>query len=157
MNEQQIKDLIKNWYNNKARNEQDQFFKFMSLWICFNAWLDHEAKKSNDRQMINWLKEQTADSSELMRSYIEMTQTTIGANALAALVSMSPVRDSRGRYDDINIQGVADHDKIIEAIYRIRCNLFHGGKSSTDTRDEKLLTFVNQIMSKWMADLVSRW
>jgi len=29
--EDEVKDLIRDWYNNKAKNEQDPFFRFMCL------------------------------------------------------------------------------------------------------------------------------
>lgn len=154
MNE--VQDLIKDWHRNRAKNEIDPFYRFMCHWICFNAWLDYESEKYTDREMLNWLKRQTSDTSDIIVSYEAMKRTTVGFQNLEILVAMSPIVDSKGR-TDIVISDPNDRDNIIEAIYRIRCNLFHGNKSSSSTRDVKLITCVNFIMTKWIDDLVSRW
>lgn len=156
MNDDDIKDLVKDWHCNKAKNEQDPFYRFMCHWICFNAWLDHQSGKYTDRQMLNWLKEQSVDSSDIIASYEAMKLTTIGNQNLTVLVSMGPILDGKGR-EDIVMASIDDRDNIIEAIYRIRCNLFHGGKRSSDTRDTKLVSCVNHIMTKWVDDLIASW
>lgn len=154
MNE--VQELIKDWHWNRAKNEEDPFYRFMCHWICFNAWLDYKSEKYTDREMLNWLKRQTQDTSDIIASYEAMKLTTVGIQNLESLVAMSPIIDSKGR-TDIEISDVNDRDNIIEAIYRIRCNLFHGNKRSSSTRDVKLIRCVNFIMTKWMDNLISRW
>lgn len=156
MTEAEVKDLIKDWHRNKAKNETDPFYRFMCHWICFNAWLDHQSGEYTDRAMINWLKLQTPDTSDIVASYEAMKVTTVGNQNLQALVSMEPILDSRG-HGNISMSDINDRDNIIEAIYKIRCNLFHGGKRSSDTRDTKLVACVNHIMTKWIDDLTAGW
>lgn len=156
MKEVEVKDLIKDWQRNKAKNEQDPFYRFMCHWICFNAWLDHQSNKNSDRQMLDWLKQQSASTSDIIASYEAMKLTTVGLQNLNILVSMGPILDSKGRRD-IVMSDVNDRDNIIEAIYRIRCNLFHGNKRSSNVRDTKLVSCVNHIMTKWIDDLTAQW
>jgi hypothetical protein len=156
MTEAEVKYLIKDWHRNRAKNETDPFYRFMCHWICFNAWLDHQSGEYTDRAMINWLKLQTPTTSDMIASYEAMKLTTVGGQNLKALVSMGPILDSRGR-GNITMSGVNDRDNIIEAIYKIRCNLFHGGKRLSSTRDTKLVACVNHIMTKWIDDLIAGW
>lgn len=156
MSEAEVKDHIKDWHRNKAKNETDPFFRFMCHWICFNAWLDHQSGEYRDRAMLDWLKLQTPDASDIVASYEAMKLTTVGNLSLQSLVAMGPILGSKGR-GDIKMRDIDDRDNIIEAIYKIRCNLFHGNKRSSSTRDIKLVTCVNHIMTKWMDDLIASW
>ena len=151
----ELKELIINWYNNRARNEQEPYFKFLCLWICFNAWLEHESTKSTDRAMIDWLKGAQSNTSELWASYEVMLKTTTGEQNVINLMNSCPIGGSRGA--PVIINSSTDSDNIIESIYRIRCNLFHGGKAEGSSRDEKLVTYANNILSKWISDLISKW
>lgn len=157
MNEDNIKELIKSWYRNKALNEQEPFFKFLCLWICINAWLSHQSQEISDRRMINWLKSQKESSCDILAGYEAMKDTTQGLKAINTLIQYSPITDSTGYREDIKIKNSNDRDNIIEAIYRIRCNLFHGGKSPSNTRDRELVQCANVILNKWIAHLVSHF
>lgn len=156
MSEAEVKDLIKDWHRNRAKNETDPFYRFMCHWICFNAWLDHQSGKYTDRAMLDWLKLQTPATSDIIASYEAMRLTTVGNQNLQAFVAMGPILDGKGR-GDIAMSDIDDRDNIIEAIYKIRCNLFHGGKRSSSARDTKLVGCVNHIMTKWIDDLVAGW
>lgn len=149
------KDLIKSWYSSKALNEQEPFFKFLCLWICLNAWLSHQSQEISDRRMINWLKSQDKSACDILVGYEAMRETTQGSGAIKILVQYSPITDSSGRREAIEIKNLDDRDNIIEAIYRIRCNLFHGGKSSTNTKDRELVQCANVILIKWVGHIVA--
>ena len=101
MDENEIKELIKGWYNNKARNESDEYFKFLCLWICINTWLAHKSQKSTDKEMIDWLIQQNREDSDLNAAYSSISQTTSGQNALLQLASLSPITDSSGRSKEV--------------------------------------------------------
>lgn len=155
--ENQIKELIRSWYHNKAKNETEPFYKFLCLWICFNAWLDFSSEKNTDAEMINWLVSSTAVSSDLIRSYENMSITTVGRQHLENLVSFSPIKDARGDRAGIVIASTNDRENIIRAIYRVRCNLFHGGKQLNNSRDIKLINCVNGVLGKWIPELIAIW
>lgn len=152
---EQVQTLVKSWYTNKAKNETDEYYKFMSLWICINAWLDFESEKTRDREMIDWLKGSESDTSKIWLAFESMLETTVGQNGVQNLIHACPITGDRG--SDVIITSASDTDNIIEAIYKIRCNLFHGGKTPSNTRDTKLLSSANLVLSKWVAALVADW
>jgi hypothetical protein len=156
MEEQAVKDLVDKWYQSRGKNETDPFYRFLCLWICFNAWLDFRANQVNDRQMIDWLKQQDETTSEIILAYENMTKTTSGAQSLQNLATASPIRDPKGGRPDILVDP-NDRESVIEGIYRIRCNLFHGGKSSSDLRDEKLVNYADAVLNKWLSELLAVW
>lgn len=157
MDEQRIKNLIKGWYENKARMESDPTFRFLCLWICFNAWLDYRSEGNNDGEMIGWLTEQTPESSDLIGEYEHAKQTEPFNNLLKSFAAMAPIHDSRGRRDPVEIDNENNRGNIIRGIYRVRCNLFHGGKEADNPRDQKLVMVCTEILNKWVGNLVNSW
>lgn len=156
MNLQGIKNLIKVWYE-KSFMENDHFSKFLFLWICFNAWLAYRSGKDIDAHMIDWLVVQTASTSDLIEKYETLKINKHFSNALKELANQAPIKDSRGIRKDINIIDENDFENIVRAIYRIRCNLFHGGKSANESRDLKLVVLSNVILNYWVRSLSGGW
>lgn len=156
MNEDQVKELVRSWYKSKAKNEKDDYFKLLCLWICFNAWLSFISSEDSDSKMLNkFLKNKL--NAELKTAYENMSKTTTGLQALKDLVTMSPILDSRGIKPAVVIIDENDQENIVWGIYRVRCNLFHGGKTLNDSRDRKLVACVNRILDKWMSELIALW
>lgn len=158
MTESRTKDLIKAW-RTKARRESDQFSRFVFLWFCFNAWLAFESDKEKDREMLDWLEEADESRSQLRLSYNHALSsgTDIFRSRLESLVQSAPIPDSRGRRQDIHVEDVNDFSGIVEAIYRVRCNLFHGGKEANNPHDQKLVKACGDILEKWVGNLIATW
>lgn len=127
----------------------------MSLWICFNAWLDYRSGKPTDRKMIDWLKGPASVNSDIIVAYEAMGLTTTGQRGLKDLATYSPIREPRGRRREIVIENINDRNNIIESIYRVRCNLFHGSKGVADSKDKKLVRAANMILKKWLSELLA--
>ena len=56
--------------------------------------------------------------------------TTDFKSAVISFVDESrqtPIKDTRAPYSPIRITNEQDFENLVEAIYSIRCNLFHGG------------------------------
>lgn len=152
--EERIKNLIKTWHH-KASEEDYIFSKFIFLWFCFNAWLAYKSNESNDRCMINWLK-RTNNYSDIRIAF----ENIKNPETIDELVKLSPIRrdESHPRQgQDIYISDKNDFDNIVEAIYRIRCNLFHGRKDADDKRDRQLVQACGNILSVWIGKLVEEW
>ena len=154
MDERHISDLVKGW-REKARNERDHVSKFVFLWFCFNATLAFESNEDTDRSMVNWLK--GYPPSRLTEAFETARRSEVFTRNLAALADYSPITDPRGKRDPVVITGVEDFANLVEGIYRVRCNLFHGAKSSRDVRDDKLLRVCAAILDKWVGNLVTMW
>jgi hypothetical protein len=96
LDEKGIQNLIKAWHG-KASGEKDIFSKFMSLWICFNAWLTFRApNKESDRKMINWLKSSDGQNSDLFEVYQNLLTKTKFRDDLKTLATYSPFYDPNG-------------------------------------------------------------
>lgn len=154
MSDQQIKNLITTW-RGKALSESDKFSKFLFLWICFNAWLAYESGEDYDRNMIDWLKKQNRQSSDLVACFELCKTKSTFVDSLKFFQDNSPIKDSRGKKFVI-VKDVNDFENIVEAIYMIRCNLFHGGSEAHETEIQKQIAASNIVFNYWIATLNNR-
>lgn len=76
---------------------------------------------------------------------------------LGTLVNHSPIEHSLHGRSAIHVAGTSDFPNIVEAIYQVRCDLFHGGKRANDRRDIQLVTVCARILQKWIGNLVNGW
>jgi hypothetical protein len=104
--------------------------------------------------MINWLKS-SSRGTQLRSAYETARGSTVFHGYLRALATMSPIA-SPGR-PDLKIGSAGDFAGIVEGIYRVRCNLFHGAKSASDIRDQKLVRLCAAVLVKWIGNLVGGW
>ena len=156
MDERKIKNLVKVWYD-KANAETDIFSKFLFLWVCFNAWLAYRTTKPTDRAMIECLKRRSHRVLDMLNEYDRAFNSTGFKDKIQELKNLSLISDPTGRRPPITIRNICNFDEICEAIYRIRCTLFHGGKSASRNRDVKLVKVAGDILQKWVGNLVNSW
>ena len=158
MDEAQVKNLIKVWYD-KGRNEQDLFSKFIFLWFCFNAWIAYRSSKDSDDGMMRELVARDVRMSEITTVYDTLMQATpmVFRVHIQNLVRRSPIRDPRGIKAPTVIANENDFPNIMWGIYKIRCNLFHGGKNAGDPRDQKLVSIAGNILEKLVGGIISQW
>lgn len=156
MDEQRIKTLIEVWWK-KGTDETDKFSRFVFFWICFNAWLDYRSYGDRDRDMIEWLKGSKSDSSDLKQRYHMLQSAKKLQPYLQSLVPLPPVYDPRKPDKKIRIKDENDFPNIVEAIYQIRCNLFHGRKEAHEPRDQKLVQIAGEILLFWVGSLINNW
>ncbi len=135
------------------------FTSSVFLWFCFNATLAFESAEDIDREMIDWLKGPEASRSRLRSSFeASNSPTSLFSGYLKTLMELTPIASTgRRRRRDVEITSVDDFENIVEAIYRVRCNLFHGGKRPDDPRDQKLIKVCGQILEKWVGNLATGW
>lgn len=154
MDDIQIRNLIKSW-RERARSESDFVSKFVFLWFCFNAALAHESREDVDRAMIDWLK--ASPPSRLVKAYEAALRSDVFTRDLRTLAGYSPIVDPRGKRSPVVISNELDFPNIVEAIYRVRCHLFHGQKSAGDLRDQKLIKVSAALLEKWIGNMMSAW
>jgi hypothetical protein len=71
---------------------------------------------------------------------------------------MCPIRrnkEYRGKRE-VRIIDVSSFGEVLEAIYTIRCNLFHGEKSPNDERDCALVELAFRILSRIFSVVVAK-
>ena len=156
MHAKKIQNLIKVWYE-KARNGNDHFTKFVFLWICFNAWLDYSSGKDTDAEMIKWLVSQTAQTSDIVRAFESSKHDILVVDSIDTLVNLSPFNDARGKRPQVVITNKNDFENIVWAIYRIRCNLFHGGSASNEDRVLNEVAMSKNILNIWIQNIILSW
>ncbi len=146
MNEN-IKTLI-GWWKLKGERQADPFIKFFLFYICFDAWLTAESGEDIDREKIRWfihndncLKEKWQD--------IQSSETKSWLNSLKA---DSPIEDMRPRQGgrEVCLNDIENLEEVVNFIYQIRCNLFHGSKSPMNKKDANLVEFSGKILEKWI-------
>ena len=133
------------------------FVQFIALWEAFNGWL--RIPPANGIQLKkDWelLKDFQAnpvvqqDFQQLAKDSSEYKQ------ALANLKSLCPVYQVQGvGRTEVRLDEEANLGQVMEVIYAVRNNLFHGGKSLSDPRDQKLVTAAGNVLLPLFNQLLS--
>lgn len=142
------KDRI-TWWALKAKQQRDPFIKFILYWFCFNSWISYLSNKDNDRQAINWFIDNESCLKKVTENFWQSSQTqAIQRN----LQNLGPVYDMRPNYRNrkTEIKNINDVGQVINYIYQIRCNLFHGSKSPIEKRDQNLVELSSIVLEKWI-------
>jgi hypothetical protein len=124
------------------------------LWFCFNGWLAFESGEDVDALMLSWLKSADPASSRLRAAFETAKGSETFQLQLATLAGYCPIHSDRPNKPDARMSSADDLDGMLDAIYYVRCNLFHGGKSPEDSRDYKLVKICSLILHKWVGNLV---
>jgi len=115
--------------------------RFISLWICFNSILrKHYGERISDRTMIQRAKNdfENAGGTLPWKEYYDLMCDHEYRKNLEELKSLMPIKNMKNN-ESIDMS----NKSLIEIIYAIRCNLFHGRKDPTDTetKDFRLVKF----------------
>ena len=136
------------------RNSQKVEFipdKFRSLYSSFNTWLNLVTNKDTDRDKLEFFKE----NKEAKNAYFN------ALNNKDFLLKISPlmfyqVLDARLHpKPPIYVDTLWDFSKIVDVIYRVRCNLVHGGKSTSYKEDYQLIELSYYILEAIFVPLIS--
>lgn len=142
-----IKTLI-GWWKLKGERESDPFIKFFFFYVCFDAWITAESGRDIDNQKIKWFLE----NNNCLKSKWFDLQSSITKSWLANLRNLSPIEDMRPNHrgKKVYLNDTKNLKEIINFIYQVRCNLFHGSKNPMDGRDTNLVEFSGMILEKWI-------
>ena len=143
----------------KSPNDIDTFFRFVAAWIAFNATY---AARARDDDLEGYLFGRYRDSRELWEKHKMLMNKRECYTSAVLTVTEKRVRDSRkdwvageragevqerrvdGEYNTMHNQ--SDFKALMNAVYQIRCNLFHGGKLPYNPRDKKLVAAALEIV-----------
>jgi len=151
-----LKSLIVKWFRRSQGEtvEFDVFDRFASLWISFNAWGTYESHENTGRKMIDWAKTNqtlTVKFSELISNDASFRRDVTRLQAMCPIRRNKPYKGSR----DVTITAIINFSEVLEAIYTIRCNFFHGEEAPDDTRATTLTELAFQILSKFFASKIA--
>ncbi len=135
------------WLQRAERTQRclDDGDRFISLWIAFNGWMKGEFGESqSDRDLIAKVKNSLAfkdifvklknDSMEFRQNLRELSNYSV--------LDMRHMDDENRykRYD-------GSFKSLLEVIYQVRCNLFHGRKDvDEDRKDFELVSLSYNIL-----------
>jgi len=126
------------------------FIRFIGLWEAFNGWLrippegSSQKHGSTERKLLEDFKASPV-VQENFRQLVQASQEY--KKSLAALRSLSPVYKVQGvTRTKVELHDEQDLGQVMELIYQIRNNLFHGAKSLYDERDQELVTAAHHVL-----------
>jgi len=144
--------LFKHWFR-KGINEEEwnDGSKFFCFYLCLNILMANLSKENSDRKMLNWVKR---NDSVLSRAFAEKINHQPFVVRLEELKRMSPVSDARtGVNGDKSIRDINNMGQVLEVVYKIRCNFFHGNKLLTVDRNRRLIETSTYLLKYWMEDI----
>jgi hypothetical protein len=135
------------WLGRAERKREfvDDGDRFISLWIAFNGWMKSKFSETLfDRYLINEVKAMK-EFNEVFRDLKNNDR-----NFLQTLEKFEDYTVADMRYVD-NSRKIRKYDgsldSLMEAIYQIRCNLFHGRKNlDEDRKDKELVSIAYNIL-----------
>jgi len=149
-------ELIIDWFK-RSQGEKVKIFtifdQFISLWFAFNSWGTYKSKKDRDRDMLHWVKRNT----RLPQIFEELIENDPDFVAKLQKLSQYKVLDMRPGHqgESKSINDIRSLDQVLDVIYQIRCNLFHGQKSMIDPHDRELVELAFQILSKIFRPIIN--
>ncbi len=135
---------VQGWYE-RGKEEEDIIFKFVSYFIAFNFLY----RQNNE----------TGPDKESMKNYVTSTvQRFYPGDFVFELISPnSEYYRPSSKLPQNRERSAMIQDRTIEelfcAIYRVRCNLFHGSKAMKSLRDQRLV----RDGAKVLEDYLSKW
>lgn len=132
------KAIMDNWIE-KSKLENHVFNEYIALWIAFNAYYSSVTNGLPDGASIKTLKEK----DELKDWYVGIENSKEISNLLA----IAPITNVKYK-TDIIVDTKENFASILETLYQIRNNLFHGSKPDHVERDIEVVTVALPILKK---------
>ena len=135
-------ELIQKWHELASTDPAIQgnvFFKFVATWVAFNAFYAEMFPElsGQDKKQI----EKYSDLPETKKIHSELLKDQ-QYKAAVLFFCMQGVRDVAKPRD------LFDTQTIFKQVYKVRCNLFHGGKLPKNPRDYSLVQNAYIIVSR---------
>lgn len=130
------KIIMNNWIE-KSESEIHNFNKYIALWIAFNAYYSSATNSHYDSASLKILKEK----EELKAWYLGIAN----GDDISNLLPILPITNMKSE-TDVKINSREDFASILETLYQIRNNLFHGSKSDHVERDEEVVKLALPIL-----------
>ena len=141
--------LVIYWYRKSQKIKVAQFTifdQFISLWLAFNSWGTYLSKADIDRAMLEYVKE----NAQLKSVYSELVQKDNVFHTMVGQLATRTVRDMRPGHlgDSTSITDISNFGQVLDMIYQIRCNLFHGQKNELVEGERELVELAFKILTR---------
>ncbi len=148
MNEN-LKNIVDWWILREkklSKDNLDPFVRFFIYYMCLDAYMVSESEADSDTQKIDWLK--NSDNS-LKQLFIDKEFDTSDLQGLMQYPRIEDMRPNhRGEYKEL--KDTSDFSQVVDFIYQIRCNLFHGQKSPVNGKDLTLVDLSGRFLGNWI-------
>jgi len=128
-------EIFTNEWLQRAEREQeyvDDGDRFISLWISFNGWMKGRfGENKKDKSLLNKTKELTefSDSFSHLKQVDSHFRSNLEKLANYSVADMRNLEDTNPKYD-------GTFESLIDVLYRVRCNLFHGRKEIRENKKD---------------------
>lgn len=129
-----VMTIMNDWIE-KGDTSSSHFDQFICYWIAFNCYYANKTEHDSDRKAIHRLK----SSTDVIYLFEELSKRN--ESVLEKLREISPVRDDRegSGKSPCHIKDLS-FSEVIDLLYQVRCNLFHGIKNLGTERDNKVVS-----------------
>ncbi len=139
--------FTREWLKRAERGEEyiDDGDRFISLWIAFNGWMRAKFGEGiNDRSQINALK----GMPDFKNTFEDMKVKDPDFKKNLDELENKSVVDMRFRNECEDIYKYdGTFESLLEVIYQVRCNLFHGRKNLEENKkDFELVSLSHSIL-----------
>jgi hypothetical protein len=138
--------IFNNW-TEKGDKETDVFSKFIYYWVAFNCWLFSKTNTMHDRVALNQIK---LDEHLCSRYKIIALKNTV---LVTEFKKVTPINNNRKKDKNSLIINHLNFGEVVEAIYEVRNNLFHGTKSDRKDRDILVLKSAVPVLKLLLSDV----
>lgn len=126
------KKIIRAWIE-KGDLENDDFSKFICYWVAFNCWLYTKTDEIQDRKALKKMY----DNQNLCDNFSKLVREN--DELINGLILVCPIRNNKIKNRKKTIDNKHSLKEVVDVIYEIRCNLFHGSKADWDKRDKEVI------------------
>ena len=151
--EQEVSAIVAEWYALATQGgvPDTSYFRFLALWVAFNGlyslkFPDARTEIAHVRSFGNWSKAKEAHSDALS---LEQSEYRGALGVLREQGIFNFLTNKVECFEDEK-----DLGQVIELVYRVRCNLFHGRKVPSNLRDRRVVEAARVIVAELMSRLV---
>lgn len=153
-----VQEIVDNWYalgsGKNIQPDKVPFFRFISIWIAFNALYAsrYSSNTRGDRDQVR----RFADEPKAIDSHQKLLKEDRDYQKAIEILKKCGVQNTRASRN-YSINDITNLTEVVECLYQVRCNLFHGGKIPKNTRDQGLVEASYTIVSKLIKPYMSNF
>lgn len=151
-----LKQLIIDW-SKKSEKEDNPFNKFISIWISFNALYSVICNCKYDKANIDKFSDYEI-SKKINECLLKEPKYKENLEFLKAYNNGKGIQNLKYKENPPKkISNFENFKEVLQFIYQVRNNLFHGGKQPKNPRDVKLVNASWYIVYCFMNKYIKRW
>ena len=150
------RNFTEKWLKRAEDNDRDfdKADSFIALWIAFNGWMRGKfGENKKDWELVRDIKrfEEMKNIYNRLKESNENLKNMLQELSTHSVVNMQFIND---RTKDRKYTNT--YESLIDTIYQIRCNLFHGRKGTQETEEDyTLICLVHDILLPIFKECIS--